>query len=298
MDIKELDSRQIDKLLKGITIPSPPQMVADLQIELLNPTPNLSSVAGLIAKDAGLSGGVLKAVNSPAFGLTQKVTSINEAVMLLGLKTVDAIVNTLCLRSELSFANLPKNAQTFLNRFWDSCADIAATAAIIACHNDAGCRDEAYMLGLFHNAGIALLTARFDNYADVMEASYSNTNHRVVDTENEYLDTNHAVIGYFIGKSWNLPAHLCSAIAKHHSPFELFETSSTEDEQTKNLVAILKTAEHVSGFYRVVGRQSVDHEWQSISDKVLNYLGFTQDDYEDIVSRISEMGLGTGSLYY
>ncbi|MGG5874283.1 HDOD domain-containing protein, partial [Pseudomonas peli] len=41
---------------------------------------------------------------------------------------------------------------------------------------------------------------------------------RVVDTENRLLNTNHAVVGYFTAKSWNLPLHLCEACLLYTSP--------------------------------------------------------------------------------
>ena len=92
-----LTTENIEKVLKGITIPSPPQVVADLQMEMAMPDPDLNEMADMISKDPGLAGGVLKTLNSPFYG-NRDIASISKAVMMLGMNTIANIVNTLYLR--------------------------------------------------------------------------------------------------------------------------------------------------------------------------------------------------------
>ncbi len=73
----------VEKILKEITIPSPPQIVADLQMEMAMPDPDLNAMADMISKDPGLAGGVLKTLNSPFYG-NHDIGSISKAVMMLG----------------------------------------------------------------------------------------------------------------------------------------------------------------------------------------------------------------------
>lgn len=56
-DEQTLSQENIEKILKGITIPSPPQIIADLQMEMAMPDPDLNEMANMISKDPGLSGG-------------------------------------------------------------------------------------------------------------------------------------------------------------------------------------------------------------------------------------------------
>ena len=72
----------IENILKGITIPSPPQIIADLQMEMAMPEPDLNEMADMISKDPGLAGGVLKTLNSPFYG-NRDIASISQAVMML-----------------------------------------------------------------------------------------------------------------------------------------------------------------------------------------------------------------------
>ena len=48
-----LTQDNIEKILKGITIPSPPQIIADLQMEMAMPDPDLNEMADMISKDPG-----------------------------------------------------------------------------------------------------------------------------------------------------------------------------------------------------------------------------------------------------
>ena len=296
--VTEPSQEDVQSLLKGIKIPSPPQVIADLQMEMFDPEPNLNSIANIISTDPGLSGGILKAANSPAFTTGHRITTVREAVMLLGIQTVDMIVNTLCMRNEFESDNVSNEVKEFMSRFWDSCSDIATISAIVA--EKAGVedlRDDAYLIGLFQNAGIALLMIRFDNYIEVIKKSYAQKDQRIVDIENDMLDTNHAVIGYYVAKSWKLPTYVGTAVAKHHTLKGLF-SSSSEDEKVKTLIAIVKVAEHLAGFYKLNAQQAQNYEWEEMGEEVMTFLGMTQDDLDDLASQLVEQGLGCGEFYY
>ncbi len=84
----DLTQEQIQKVLQGIAIPPQPQIMVDLQMEQMSPDCSISAIADLIGQDIGLAGSILKTVNSPFYGLSNKITSINQAVNLLGVKSV------------------------------------------------------------------------------------------------------------------------------------------------------------------------------------------------------------------
>lgn len=292
----ELSQEAIDKLLQGITLPSPPQIIADLQMALIDP--DIGAAAQIICTDPGLAGGVLKAANSSAFGCGRSLTSVKEAAMMLGLDVVNSIVNTLCLRHEMSDEDGDEALVMFMSLFWDSCSDTATLASMVAKKTGVtSLLDEAYMLGLFHNVGVLLLLKRFPGYIDVLKASYEQKDVRIVDIENQHFNTNHAVLGYFTAKSWHLSVSVTQAIAKHHSAIELL-SQAHEDYKVKSLVAILKVAEHISGFHRVIAEQEEDYEWAMVGEYAMDYLGMTQDDLEDVVAAAAESGIGSGKLYY
>mgnify|MGYP003602108476 CR=1 FL=1 len=283
----ELSSEQISQALQGISVPPQPQIMVDLQMEQYMPDPDLEVIARLISQDPGLSGALMKIVNSPYYGLTNKIASIQRAVTLLGSRTIINLINAQSIKGEMCDETI-----VTLNRFWDTAQDVAMTSMTLAKRTGSQAVDEAYALGLFHDCGIPLMLQRFPNYISVLEQAYAaaGPNSRVVDTENKQFNTNHAVVGYYTAKSWRLPEHLTHAIANHHNALAIFSDETTRNSQLKNLLAILKMAEHICASHKVLGNQRADHEWNSISHLVLDYIGLSEYDFENLKESIRELG--------
>lgn len=282
----QLTDEQIQHVLQGIRVPPQPQILVDLQMEQAMPSSDNSQIARLIRQDVSLSGMMLKFVNSPFYGLRNKITSIEQALDLLGPTTVVNIVNGLSIKGEMS-----DEAIVRLTRFWDTATDIAMASATIAKQIGARNPDEAYALGLFHNAGIPLMLTRFRDYEDVMIEAYGQPETAITDTENRYFNTNHAVVGYYTAKSWNLPRHICETIAEHHGSDRIFRNGDSTQGQKKTLLAILKIAEHLCGNYRILGQQSDDYEWQRIEKAVLEYVGLSSYDLETMAENFRDLGI-------
>ncbi|EZI28512.1 HD-like signal output (HDOD) domain, no enzymatic activity [Pseudomonas extremaustralis] len=283
----ELSAEQIQQALQGISVPPQPQIMVDLQMEQYMPDPDLEVIARLIAQDPGLSGALLKIVNSPYYGLTNKIASIQRAVNLLGSRSIINLINAQSIKGEMNDETI-----VTLNRFWDTAQDVAMTCLTLAKRTGAQAVDEAYALGLFHDCGVPLMLKRFPNYMSVLEEAYGNAgaDSRVVDTENNAFNTNHAVVGYYTAKSWRLPEHVTDAIANHHNALAVFSDESSRNSQLKNLLAILKMAEHICSSYRVLGNQTVDHEWNAVGDLVLDYVGLSDYDFDSLKLSIRELG--------
>ena len=284
---QELSAEQIQQVLQGISVPPQPQIMVDLQMEQYMPDPDLEVIARLIAQDPGLSGALLKIVNSSYYGLSNKIASIQRAVNLLGSRSIINLINALSIKGEMSDDTI-----VTLNRFWDTAQDVAMTCLSLAKRTGSQAVDEAYALGLFHDCGVPLMLKRFPNYMAVLEQAYANAGPdcRVVDTENNAFNTNHAVVGYYTAKSWRLPEHVTDAIANHHNALAIFSDESARNSPLKNLLAILKMAEHICASYRVLGNQTVDHEWDSIGHLVLDYVGLSDYDFENLKLSIRELG--------
>ncbi|RRV04937.1 HDOD domain-containing protein [Pseudomonas sp. v388] len=285
---EELTSEQIHQALQGISVPPQPQIMVDLQMEQYMPDPDLGVIAKLIAQDPGLSGALLKIVNSAHYGLTNKIASIQRAVNLLGSRSIINLINAQSIKGEMSDETI-----VTLNRFWDTAQDVAMTSLTLAKRIGSQTVDESYALGLFHDCGIPLMLKRFPNYMEVLEDAYARTGPdcRVVDTENNAFHTNHSVVGYYTAKSWRLPGHVSEAIANHHNALAIFQDDSSRNAALKNLLAPLKMAEHICESYRVLGNQAEDHEWDLVGSLVLEYVGLSEYDFENLKESIRELGV-------
>ena len=282
----EMSAEQISKVLQGIKIPPQPQILVDIQMEQIMPNPDITQIAKLIRRDVGLAGTILKVVNSSFYGIKSHITSIEQAVALLGLTSVVNIVNGISIKGTMSDAQI-----TELTKFWDTTSDVASIAASIARKVGYHSPDQAYLLGLFHNCGIPLMMLRYPDYKDLQVKSYADPFKRITERENEEIQTNHAVVGYYTARAWNLPAELCQIIAEHHRVDAHFFTDDSGFHQRKALMAILKTAEHLAGNHLKLGNQTEDHEWYRIHEAVLELLGLSSYDLDEMIDSLDDSGL-------
>lgn len=285
-DNKQPSEDDIKGMLHGISIPPQPQIMVDLQMEQMDENCSIDKISKLIVQDVGLSGSILKTVNSPFFGFSHTITSVHQAISLLGIGTVVNIVNSLSIRSSLSDDNIVK-----MTKFWDSAMDIATVSASISHEIGLASADEAYLFGLFHNCGNMLMLKRFEDFPSVVVESYAIEQRRIVDVENDVFRTNHAVVGYFVSKAWRLPHHISEAIQDHHSTDEIFEDHKYKQSEKKNLLAVLKMAENICATYVVLGEQTTDHEWERLQDNVLEHVGLSLYDYIALKENIHDQGI-------
>ncbi len=277
----------IGTLVHGISVPPQPQLVADLVIEQLDPFSTETDIAKIARKDIGIAGSLLKAVNSKPFISTRNnqtnkpILSIELAINLLGISTVVDIANAIAQRNALDDDTIIS-----LTTFWDLAIDTAQFCEKLSVHLNVSNPDEAYALGLLHNCGLLLMKLRFEDFEAVLEEAYQFNDKRIVDTENRYFKTNHAVLGYYVAKSWKLPEHLCTLIAEHHNIDKYFGSNAINNQEQKDLFAILKMAEHLSYSYSIIGKQNLDYEWENIGTAILDHTGLSDDDFNALEEQL------------
>lgn len=265
--VQPLDMNAVEQALQGFTIPPQPDVLLHIQQLIQQPEPNIQRLATLINMDIGLAGFTLKVVNSAYFGLRSKITSIEHACKFLGLNRVVKLIRSVLLRFTLEQG---QQKDPFSQKLWSNALLVANSAASLARHLQwpQELCDDCYTLGLFRNAGIALITAQAPNYADLVKVgvlagqSYS-------ESEEHRFHTCHEILGYLIAQSWGLPAELCNVIAYHHSPALILES---DNELEQRLFAILKLAEHMSGESRVLLDINLDPEWEQFAPPILDVL--------------------------
>jgi len=265
--------------LSGINIPPKPQILVDIQMAGDDP----DEIIALIQKDIGVSAGVLKSINSPFYNLRSPVTSIEKAVMMLGLSTVISLVDNLALRNSLS-----NDQQISMEAYWDSSLDVARAASAIAEKTRVLPKETAYTLGLFHNCGIPILLQKFPNIMDISHKAYSDPEGNIVTVERAAMKLDHAYVGYRLCQLWCLDDDLCQAILHHHDGKANY-TNGTLGDQSKIMVALLVLAEHIAEVHRTLGAQNSDYAWKNCAAPVLDVLNLSDDDYQNLKEDIVEI---------
>ncbi len=277
----DLDSAALQKLVDSVKLPPVPQTLIDLNQELSKQHPDLANLAEIIQRDAGISGLVLKTVNSPLFGLRREILSIQHAINLLGIAYVSKIVTGLLMKQSVG------GSDGLSAELWQSQMNTATLVSMLVQQFLDCPADEGYLLGLFQNCGQMLIASRHEDYADFL-AEYENHPELIItEAEKQRYNYHHGDLGCLLAYSWGIPKYLCDVILHHHQPnAQLDDRLLSEDDDIENgLMAVLKIAEHVDKLDRGI---ETDYEWQRVSESVLGYLGLSELDFEDLTEDLLE----------
>ncbi|MDP1940976.1 MAG: HDOD domain-containing protein [Gallionella sp.] len=254
----------IERSILDIGIPPCPIILERFMTEARQDEPDFKRLASVIGTDVGLSAGLIKTANSPYFGMRQRVRSVNEALVILGLKTASRAVAGLVLSK--AFPNVAN-----LERFWDASARIALLSGWLAQHlNISGLQaDDAYTFGLFRDCGIPVLLGHFPRYENVLVAANGDVTRSFTEVEGVELPTNHAMVGCMLAQNWWLPEEICLAIRNHHDVVALASVDSKLPVLSRRLIAIAQLAEYI--VQQQLGL-SMTQEWTKLGATCLQIL--------------------------
>jgi len=272
-------------LMKGIMIPPRPTALLDVLNERSRKEPDLKHISDLISRDVALSAGVLRIVNSPFFGLQRKVSSIDHAVRLMGVRGVANVVTALMLHS--AFTN---GKSRFMDRFWNDSGKLAAMTSLAARASGAIAPDEAYAIGLFANCGVPLMLRKFPDYPTIYDRARNAEDTTAAAYEDGELGTDHTLVGYIMGKSWDLPEPFCQCILRHHDAADYFEAKEDDIADAGPPLAVLHLGKHL---YRQVQELRPSVEWATLGAIVCRYLGVAPEELADLeadAARLSAEG--------
>jgi putative nucleotidyltransferase with HDIG domain len=199
----------------------PPVSYAALKLVNLLDQPSVSNdeVVQVLKYDNVLTAKLLRACNSPYFGLEDPVSSVDQAVFLLGHQQILHIVLTLAFGSSM-VVPLPGYAVE-ANELWRHSL-ITATAAEIVVGEIPDVNMEpsvAFTVGLLHDIGKLILGQALtgDLQADIRQRVELERLSRS-EAEKIVVGTDHSEVGACLLQEWHLPEDIVEAVANHHHP--------------------------------------------------------------------------------
>ncbi|MCD6327427.1 HDOD domain-containing protein [bacterium] len=201
------------------SLPSLPSLYVKLMDELRSPSPSIAKVGEVISADVGMTAKILQLVNSAFFGISQHVSSPTQAVNLLGLETIKALVLSAQVFSQFEVEQLPPHLASHL---WNHSLATGAYSRAIARleDSDAQTSDHAFMAGLLHDVGkLALAVNLLDRYSKALELS-EREQLPLINAEFQTMGVSHAEVGGYLLSLWGLPDPIVEAVTFHHYPGE------------------------------------------------------------------------------
>ncbi|MDX2500532.1 MAG: response regulator [Deltaproteobacteria bacterium] len=213
-----LDNESVKNIVSQIgSLPSLPSIYSASIEEMHSEDPSLKNVGDIISKDLSMTAKILQVINSVFFGLSRKIGSPQEAVVLLGLETIKALVLSVKIFAEFS---QKKFAWFNIDALFNHSMSVSAYAKAIVKNEKLGqdLINHSLMAGLLHDLGKLILATNFQEpYQQVLTAAQG-SDRNLWDLEYEAFGTSHAEIGAYLMGLWNLETPIIEAIAFHHCP--------------------------------------------------------------------------------
>jgi HD-like signal output (HDOD) protein len=202
------------------SIPSLPTIYEELTAALRLEDPSLVQIERIISKDVAMAAKILQLANSAFIGSCGRVSSLLQAVSLIGTETVRTLVLSVHVFSQFDGKS---EVAPYLPALWEHSVAAASLAKQIASSESCpkAMVEESFTAGLLHDIGKAVLLAEMPReYRPILKTDPG----AIVARELEHLGCTHAQVGAYLMSVWGLPVPLVHAVAFHHCPAETAET--------------------------------------------------------------------------
>ena len=193
-------------------LPALPVIVIELMSTMDQEDSGGNELAEKLARDQALTAKTLRLANSSFYGMQSKVTSIQQAIAILGFNGVRTLVTTAAVIG--SFSGNKSSSFDFL-AFWRHSIATAVCAKLLAKPLRLN-PDYAFMIGLLHDIGrLVLVTCSPENYEMVL-AHRAKQDCCLLEAELAILSIAHTTVGGALAAHWKFPPLMQKAIEDHH----------------------------------------------------------------------------------
>lgn len=212
--LRKNPAKALKKLLGEYDLPSFPGIVMQVLERIRDDEASAATVVECIEHDPGLSVRILAAVNSATYAPRSRVENLTQAVAMLGISNVEALVLGIAVGGTLPRPECPGFEP---RRFWLAAARRAATAQALAKVLHPATRSETFTAALLQDMAVPLIAAsRAAQYAPVLESWHAGEG-ALHELERDVLGLDHAEVGTWLCEAWQLPESLRDAVGGHHA---------------------------------------------------------------------------------
>jgi putative nucleotidyltransferase with HDIG domain len=276
---RSLRLRQITEKIIGL--PTLPTVVTQLIAVVGDPSSSARQIARLVSTDQALTAKILKVANSSFYGFAREISTVQLAIVVLGIEMVKNIGLSVAVLKRFSEG---KEHRLFdRQRFWAHAIGCGVASRMLAIKfKDRRIADEAFVAGVLHDIGKLILIEYFyDEFVEALEKAEAE-GLSIVDAEEQVLGVSHADVGAWLAEKWNLPTALVRAIGYHHRPFE------PNPDKPEDLVLLTHLGDALIRHLRV--GNSGDQQLASLDSRVAGMFKKGRRISDDVL--FEELGIG------
>lgn len=261
---------QFRKALREVkNLPTFPGIVTKLTKMAEDPDTTTEQMGKIIGKDHILAAKLLKLVNSAFYGFPQKISSINSAIILLGFNVIKSLIISSSIFELMEAEDV---------ELWEHSLGCAVVCSVLAKRLDVSDPEEVSTAGLIHDIGKVAVKMELRKEYEILQQMVHNKGISMLEAEREFIGIDHAEVGGWLAKRWNLPPKLVEPIACHHNP-----TGSKKESLTTSIV-------HFSDILiRGLGYGHGDDLWvPPLSKAAWQILNLNKSDLDEILEDVDE----------
>jgi HD-like signal output (HDOD) protein len=201
-------------LASNEALPSIPKVIALLLNELDQEEPDLRKISQLINTDPILATRLLRLANSAQFQFANKISSVSEALALMGLDQVRTLATAAAVAG--AFTAIPG---IDMNQFWRyslNTAKLARTLAGMVRQN----QPAAFTAGLIHATGELVMHLGLPKELGVLNQKLPPLALKRASAERKLLGYCFADVGAGFARNWQFPQPIVDALEHQNAPFE------------------------------------------------------------------------------
>jgi HD-like signal output (HDOD) protein len=246
----------------------PMPAVAARAVQLVeDPTITAEKLTDVLANDAALTARILKIANSAMFARQREITTLTQAIMTIGFKSLKGIIIAAAVRQ------INKSSSPFQKLVWENSVGSAMGATMLATAMKKRYREEVYILGLLHALGqIVFLNSKktMDKYQEVF-TTVSEENITFLQAETDKFGYGHPLLGALIAKKWNFSEETCDVIMHYTDPIK----GKTPESEMYEKIAIVKLADLLTRSAEIGFIQGYPVDQDEIYE-LMDHLGLTE----------------------
>ncbi len=276
-----MSTTDVISVLESIeNLPTLPVVAQQILKLVTNKNSNMSQIATVITKDQAIAARIIRLTNSAFYGLRNRITSIQHAIVILGLNTVKNLV--LGVSVVKAFEDTARMSVFDREKFWLHSFSTAQASKLMA--KKMGIRDDEdfFLSGLLHDIGILIVDQFLHD--DFMEIMKNVVEHKsdYMETEKAVLGMNHGDIGAYIGEKWKIHTFLIHAVRYHHRPKSIPPEAQIEKDKV-NVVHVAESMMRENG----VG-DFMDNFSTKVDEEIKQGLKISSEDLKGIVDQVRE----------
>ena len=256
-------------------LPPIPQTILKAREIMTNPDSDFKELANIFETDQAIAAKILKLANSPYYGYSGKITSIQRASVILGHRTLVELLTVIgtagLLGNKLVGYWLDSGA------LWKHSLAVAFGSKIIASKTEPALSNDAFTSGLIHDVGKLILDQYIKERWELFEKFMVDGEHTFLDAEKKILDLDHAEVASEVCKSWNIPEPLTVAIRYHHHP------SQSNGSELAYIVHVADAIAMMTGL-----GLGIDGTLYQMDDKAMEFLNLREENLNDIMGKVLE----------